>query len=420
MLQIPGSWAARLPPALRRLLFADPGQELLRGVDASVLLFGDRMLHVETGNSAAYQPGERTTAAETIAACARGLLGTGKERSILLLLPPGEFAATPVEMPGVSGDNLRSAVLLQAESTLPAMEEPLELAVHSSEDGPQIILWMRSGQLHALHRAFAAEGLFLAAVKPRILHSQAANAGIVDSDGASFTFAHSAAGALRQWKHVEAEDLAQEAFAQQWEAELRAATGAAPPRVESLVECATALDREAHSDYSFFPAEAMAICRRREQRRQFLRGAAAVGVVALLGAIPFILQQIESGSLNRQLESRRELSAPARADREVVVDFENRWGALNDFPDQTVRDALFALQSVLSPNRLSDLEITEGIIRIQGASEDPQSILQRLEQDPMFSDVTISRAISNDQYYIDLRLTEVNFEAYMARYFPDR
>jgi len=59
-------------------------------------------------------------------------------------------------------------------------------------------------------------------------------------------------------------------------------------------------------------------------------------------------------------------------------------------------------------------------IRIQGASEDPQTILQSLERDPMFTEVAPSRATNNDQYYIDLRLADVNFEAYMARYFPDR
>ena len=81
---------------------------------------------------------------------------------------------------------------------------------------------------------------------------------------------------------------------------------------------------------------------------------------------------------------------------------------------------MFTLQQVLSPNRLSDLEISEGVIRIQGTSEDPQSILQQLEQNPQFTEVVFSRATSNDQYYIDLRLADVNFEAYMARYFPDR
>jgi hypothetical protein len=109
----------------------------------------------------------------------------------------------------------------------------------------------------------------------------------------------------------------------------------------------------------------------------------------------------------------------ARQDQQTVVDFENQWGPLNDFPDQVVNEALFALQNLLSPERLSSLEISEGLIKLQGSSADPQAILQKLEQDPLFTEVLFSRATSNTRYYIDLRLSPVNFEAYMIRYFPD-
>jgi len=402
------------------LLFADPGRELLRQVDATLLVFGGRVLHMESGSIAELQAAAGEGDAGSIAACARKLIGAGKDRSILLLLPPGEFAATETEMPGVSGENLRSALGLQRENLLPAMEESLELAVHGSEDGAQVALWIKSRRMRELHEAFADNGLFLAAVKPRNLHSEAPRAGLVDADGSNLTFAQSSAGVLRQWKHVDAADLEQEEFAGQWDAEVRAVSAGKSRRVETIAQYAAALERGAHADYSFFPAAAAALCRRREQRRHLLRASCALGVVALLAASPFIFQQFEIGDLNRQLETRRDLSASARAHRDVVVDFENRWGAIEHFPDQDVREAMFTLQRVLSPNRLSGLEISEGVIRIQGASEDPQSILQQLEQNPMFTDAVFSRATSNGQYYIDLRLTGVNFEAYMARYFPNR
>jgi hypothetical protein len=80
---------------------------------------------------------------------------------------------------------------------------------------------------------------------------------------------------------------------------------------------------------------------------------------------------------------------------------------------------MFTLQSVLSPDRLSSLEISEGLFRIQGISQDPQALLERLEQNPMFAEVTFARATNNNRYYIDLILSTVNFEAYMVRYFPD-
>jgi hypothetical protein len=65
------------------------------------------------------------------------------------------------------------------------------------------------------------------------------------------------------------------------------------------------------------------------------------------------------------------------------------------------------------------LEISEGLFRIQGISQDPQALLERLEQNPMFAEVTFARATNNNRYYIDLILSTVNFEAYMVRYFPD-
>ena len=121
-----------------------------------------------------------------------------------------------------------------------------------------------------------------------------------------------------------------------------------------------------------------------------------------------------------RLEAAREMSAEARADQRVVVEFENEWGTINDFPDQQLRLAMFRLQEVLGTERLSSLELNEGLIRIQGSSSEPQAILQRLEQDPLFTEVVFSRATNNSRYYIDLRLATVNFEAYMLRYFPDQ
>ena len=122
---------------------------------------------------------------------------------------------------------------------------------------------------------------------------------------------------------------------------------------------------------------------------------------------------------NARLESNRELSVEARQDQAVVVEFENRWGAINEFPQQNVAAAMFRLQEVLAGEQLSALELSEGLIRIQGTSSDPQAILQLLEQDPLFTEVVFSRATSNTRYYIDLRLATVNFEAYRVRHFPD-
>ncbi len=147
--------------------------------------------------------------------------------------------------------------------------------------------------------------------------------------------------------------------------------------------------------------------------------AAAVVVVLLIAAIPFTLQSLEFRSLAGTLEIQREMASDAQQDQAAVVSFENEWGLINDFPEQRLREAMFTLQNILRPDTLTSMEVSEGLIKIQGSSNEPQAILQRLEQDPMFTEVVFSRATNNQRYYIDLRISTVNFEGYMVRYFPD-
>jgi len=142
-------------------------------------------------------------------------------------------------------------------------------------------------------------------------------------------------------------------------------------------------------------------------------------VLLFIAAIPFLLQTLEFRSLASTLDAQRRMATEARQDQSIVVNFENEWGSLNDFPEQRIRTAMFTLQNILSPEGLTSLELSEGLVKIQGTSADPQAILQKLEMDPMFTEVVFSRATNNSRYYIDLRLSTVNFEGYMVRYFPD-
>jgi len=119
------------------------------------------------------------------------------------------------------------------------------------------------------------------------------------------------------------------------------------------------------------------------------------------------------------LESAREQAAVARADQQAVREFEQAWGVLNEFPRQDVAATLLELQSVINPGVLTSLVIDEGSVQIEGDSSDPQSLLQQLGENPMFTGVDFARATNNSRYYIDLRLTTVDFDGYLQRYFPD-
>ena len=92
---------------------------------------------------------------------------------------------------------------------------------------------------------------------------------------------------------------------------------------------------------------------------------------------------------------------------------------MTEFPAQNISATLLQLQNVLNPAVLTSLEVNEGSVQIEGESDDPQSLLQRLEQDAMFTGVDFARATNNNRYYIDLRLSTVDFDGYRQRYFPE-
>lgn len=420
-MQLPDQLRQVLPPAIRQLLAPDARQQLLQAVNTSLLLFDDCLLLPETGEKVAVSGRDP----EQLARAARDLLpADGNDRQLLLLLPPKEFVATTQTMPGVSADSLASALALQVDSLLPACDERLALAVNPAAADfadQQTALWMRQARLDALFSAFAEQGLFLAAVQPRLLAvaSGDTETRIIDKSAAGLTAVAIQQGVITQWLQADAADLEQDAFAEQWQQELKSHPTVQRRELASAADYADAAQPGVNAPYHFFPAGALHARHRVQQQQRWLAAAAAVVAVLLVSAIPFVAQSLELRSARAELASNRALAADARADQQAVVVFENEWGALDDFPDQDIRQAMFTLQDALAPDQLTSLEISEGLISIEGSSNDPQAILQRLEQDPLFTEVVFARATNNTRYYIDLRLSPVNFEAYMRRYFPD-
>lgn len=440
-MQIPDRLRNSLPPRLRQVLLADARKELLNSLDTALLLFDKQMILLGSDQ----QVSVVSTSADDLASAARQLLpDVGRDFHLSLLLSPAEFVTTSQVMPGVSGDNLASAVALQVDSLLPANEQPLALAVNAgsagrsevvrSERGDEhIALWMRQARLDSLFAAFNEQGLFLAAVRPRVLAipSDEAETRILDESAAGITAVAMTHGMITQWLQVDAVDLEQKAFAEQWQQELKSHPTAQRVELRSAADYQpgqpgqpgqaghSGAELTANTPYHFFPAGALQARRRIQRGQRLLAAAAAVVGVMLLSAIPFLAQTLQLRSAQAELADSRALAADARADQQAVVAFENEWGAIDDFPDQDIRQAMFTLQEALVPDQLTALEVSEGLISIEGTSNDPQAILQRLEQDPLFTEVVFARATNNTRYYIDLRLSPVNFEGYMRRYFPD-
>lgn len=395
----------------------------------TVLMVHDDRLH-DLGNGAWRSLGEWSSA-EQIAAAARELLPSGPvARSVLLLLPASRFIATTVNLPGVARENLHAALQLQASVLLPAYEGRLALAINPAArdvDRPDIALWADDTWLAALFDAFARQGLLLAAVLPRplaALDSPLTQDTLVveDVDRDSVTQLVFRKGMLYSWLQMQRADLDDPELRTQWQeaCALAQGSGAGLLRLQSASDW-TQRGMPQHWDslYCFIPEGAQAVYRLQRKARGLRQAAMAAAVAALLLISPFLWQSLQIARLEATLAEQQTFSVEARADQAVVRDFDQRWGALNDFPRQDVAQVLLQLQSVLSPSVLTSLELVEGELQIEGESEDPQSLLQRLEQDAMFTGVDFARATSNNRYYIEMRLSTVDFAEYHERYFPD-
>lgn len=425
---------AYLPAQLRTLIQGATGRDLVKKIETSFLLFDNKIVHLESRDAVELKGSD----AQSIAtACAELLAGFSaeqrKECVALLLLPANFFVATTTAMPGVAKENLVSALKIQADSILPSLEEPLSLAINplsASRGDEHLALWMLDTTLSDLFDAFAKEDIFLAAVKPRFMNGNSENTHdsndmrdakikILDVDAASETHVVIEDSILKSLLHVSKQDLQQEVFQQQWQEALAQDSSENSIQLNNISDYYSRLDVQANQEYCFFPRGALNATRRTAQGKQYIAAAAAVVVVLFMAYIPFLLQSLEFRSLAATLEMQREMAIDARQDQAAVVSFENEWGLISDFPEQRLREAMFTLQNILRPDTLTSMEVSEGLIKIQGSSSEPQAILQRLEQDPMFTEVVFSRATNNQRYYIDLRLSTVNFEGYMVRYFPD-
>lgn len=422
------------------------GDALLRRVDTVLMLFDDQLYNLTNRNTAADASGAGVvidnSSPESIARAANSLLGSNgaaddREANVLLLLPPAMFLATPVNLPGVAPDARRAALQLQAASLLPAYDEPLSLLLPNEQS--TLALWLPEPLTDNLFSAFAEAGLFLTGIAPRPALVSADTGDerlLVDKDASGMAVVQVDPTG---WQHVEQValiDLEEPVFADQWRATLErlGSTHNVPvkPREFTSVtdyfnelteneSTAVSVSRiqNAAERYVIYPQAALAARYRLTKGKRRSVVATAVAATVILTVLPFLVQTLQARSLQSQLQQVRELAAPARADQSAVREFEDQWGVLTEFPRQDLATVLLTLQDVIAPSVLTSIEIEEGFITIEGDSPDPQNLLEQLEQNPLFTEVDFARATNNTRYYIDLRLTSVNFPAYQEWYFPE-
>ena len=422
---------SRLPSRLSGFVQAGARARLLNGVDAVVLLHEARVYDLANGRwQALAQESESEGAAdeaERIASAVVALLqAREKAPSVLLLLPSTHFIASEVNMPGMTGETLRAALRLQSSLVLPGYDTPLAFALNSSAataEGSHIVLWTDALKLNALFEACEKQGIFLAGVMPRVLacgDSTAGEMAILDEDESTLSSIRYRDGVLSRFLQIPRDDLQDEAFARQWREH------SSPVDMTTLL-CSSAQDYveraasiNANNAYSFVPSGAEKVMQRTAKRRRMGVSIAAAIVLLFLAASPLLWQSLQMLRLQSQLNALQERSVQAREDQAAVRAFERDWGVLTEFPQQNLPQTLLQMQAVLSHGVLSSVEVDEGTVEIEGESQDPQSLLQLLEENSLFTGADFARATNNDRYYIEFRLSTVDFDAYRERYFPDQ
>jgi len=419
-----------LPTGLKNLLHINARGQLLRQINTVLLVYEDRLYDLGNARWCSLTTEANSDKAQAIASAAASLLDAQTANSkILLLMPGSDFLATPVNMPGVARENLNAAVQLQTAVILPSYEMPLRFALNTvptarEQTQADIVLWTNESLLDGLFSAFAVAGLFLTAVMPRALAAaptveSGLDSVIADSDTHTLTHLVYRRGVLTEYLQINRADLNDPEFQRQWQ-QSTASHGGITLALESAQDYLdNHLSRPLEREYCFLPAGAQAALQQLQKGRRRVMAAAAAVVLVLLAGLPFLWQSVQFRMLQANLQTQRELAAEAREDQAVVRNFEQRWGVLNEFPRQQLAATLQQLQEVLSPSVLSSLELDEGLIEIEGESDDPQSLLQELEQDPIFTGVDFARATNNNRYYIELRLSTVDFDAYRQWYFPE-
>lgn len=418
-----------LPAPVRAVFEGGAQKQLLASISQSLVVVDNELVHLESGQNISIDTGQTPETADEDAtehfatclgkAAARLITQAGGE-GIILYLPPSDFVATSINMPGVSKENLRAALKLQADNLFPSFDQSLDLTLanHDDDDENRVALWHIKQSTNALFEAFAKEKLYLVSVAPRNLLNRESTV-VADYDSKGATLVELSGGAVISWLHTNKLDMTDVALNKQWRDALALHAETDCLNLQGVDSFKSLSQREIPTDHCFFTDGALQSNKRQEKKRNLSLAAAACVVLLMFAAVPFGIQSIQFRALAASLKEQRVESAEARENRGVVVNFENEWGAITDFPIQEVEQAMFTLQSILQPDQLSSFELSEGVIKIQGTSAEPQAILQRLEQDPMFTEVVFSRATNNNRYYIDLRLSTVNFEGYMVRHFPD-
>jgi len=401
--------------------------------DICLIVYGTALLHTERQDIIA-QPDEsflQLTPTELAEAARRLLPQSDKHQRIALALPGGEFVATPLKLPAIASQNLKSAVMLQLPTLLPGINEPLLLSVQAQPQGEQTCaLWLPTQRAEELFQEFDKVGLFLVAILPRpliALPPKITTCRIVDEDEDAITCFEWSEGVIHQWLALLKADCETHAFQQQWQQILSTWRD----DVESVWK--TTLDDWKNIpmpspwawQYAFVPpaTRLQLASAQRQKRRRRLKLAAVVVLFALLGGIGWVI--FYQQSLKAQLAVLRERTFEVRQLQAETVQIKESISPINAFPQQKVTEILVILNQQIPKNSwITGFHIEAGQVKIEGYSPNAAELLQILSAQPRFTDVGFTQPVRSEsgkqesKFGIGFKLNDINFRDYWLEHFP--
>jgi hypothetical protein len=390
-------------------------------VNACLIVYANSLLY--TGNDDLVVQHDIELNADSIAQAAQRLLLNNKKlRYIALALPPNEFIATSLKLPALDGDKLKGAVNLQLANLLPGNTEPLLLAVQGQKESmPTVALWLPSKRAEELFTAFEKVGLFLSCIIPRTIlavTSGCDEALICDEDDEFITFCDWSGVALTRWLHIPKSDWDLPEFKAQIEREIPKLDTKHYAKVADWENLASPCTQA--YNYAFIPPSS--ILRQKQQRKQRQRFYmfAAAGLIILMIISGLLGVFYYKQQLRNTLNELRSQTMDVNQLRQEALAIDQEISPIRNFPKQQMSQIFLHLNEIIPKNsHLSRLTLEAGVIQIEGISPDAATLVQVLNQDPMFTEVRFSRGIggSQDTFGISFKLADVDVQAYWEKYF---
>lgn len=408
-------------------------QTAVAQADICLIAYDEMLLHAEKQNLIAQHDESllRLTPKELAQAARRLLPNTDKQQRIALALPCSEFVATPVNVPSVAAQTIKSVVNLQFPTLLPGVSEPLLLAVQANPEADNTIaLWIPSRRAEELFHAFDAVGLFLNVLLPRPLvampESQAA-CRIYDEDETSMTYCQWTGQNLTHWYHIPKADYELPDFKQQFDkyaTQLDESTPLVSHENSSAWENVAMPNIDAYS-YAFIPPSAvlqqnLAVKKRKKNIIIALAGLCVLALLSAAGGFIYYKKQ-----LKEELQALKGQTLNISQLQSEVFAIEDDLAPITEFPRQNVKQVLAKLNRLIPKDSwITSFKLEAGTVEVEGYSPNPAKLLELLSQEPKFIGVGFNRATQREgkrdieRFGISFKLEDIDVNAYWLEYFP--